>query len=486
MFRVMNAKTAEPLEIHGIRLGPELTAEQAKAIFALGEQAVVFALLAQAKILADRSGDRSVPSRRDDPSCPSGQKAPYEKPEKKSRKKKPGCKLGHEGHCRVKPDHIDRAVPHRESHCPECGGKLTKCNVSRKRYIEDIPHDVHVEVTEHTIHRDWCPRCRQMVEPKVPQALPNATIGNRLLVLSAWLHYALGNTISQILSVFNFHLQFVLTPGGLVQMWHRLAEILQSWYEEIGAEIIRAGVLYADETVWRINGRLGWLWCFTTPTATLFAIERSRASPVVLKFITEQFAGVLVSDFWAAYSILVCVKQKCLVHLLRDLERVERYKDTSGDWARFAKKLRRLIRDAIRLRKRWDERAPATYERRYHRMQQRLQVMIEIEWTNREARRLVKRLRRHQQELFTFVLNHQVPFENNFAERIIRLAVIMRKNSFNNRSAKGASTQAILMSVFTTLKQRGLNPIKIVEQALRIYITTGKLPALKDFTPAQP
>ena len=124
---------------------------------------------------------------------------------------------------------------------------------------------------------------------------------------------------------------------------------------------------------------------------------------MVLKFITEQFAGVLVSDFWAAYSILVCVKQKCLVHLLRDLERVERYKDTSEDWARFAKKLRRLIRDAIRLRQRRDEMAPATYERRHHRIQQRLQVMIEMEWTNREARRLVKRLRRYQQELFTFV-----------------------------------------------------------------------------------
>jgi hypothetical protein len=303
--------------------------------------------------------------------------------------------------------------------------------------------------------------------------------------MSAWLHYALGNTISQILSVFHFHLQFVLTPGGLVQMWHRLAEILPSWYEEIGEEIILSGVLYADETGWRINGLLGWLWCFTTPSATLFAIERSRASPLVLKFITEQFAGVLVSDFWAAYNILVCAKQKCLVHLLRDLERVERYQDTSGDWARFAKKLRRLIRDAIRLRKRRDEMAPATYERRYHRIQQRLQGMIQRDWTNREARRLGKRLRRHQQELFTFVLEHTVPFENNFAERIIRLAVIMRKNSFNNRRDKGASTQAILMSVFTTLKQRGLHPIKIVEQALRTYITTGNLPALKDFAPAQ-
>ena len=61
----------------------------------------------------------------------------------------------------------------------------------------------------------------------------------------------------------------------------------------------------------------------------------------------------------------------------------------------------------------------------------------------------------------------------------------MRKNSYNNRSAKGASTQAILMSVFTTLKQRGLNPIGAIEQALRTYITTGKLPPLKHFATAQ-
>lgn len=432
MFRLMQTTNAEPLEIHGIRLGPKLTEEQAKAIFAFGEQAVVFALLAQAKSLAEQNGDRLAGSRSDDPSCPSGQKAPYEKPNQKRRKKKPGRKPGHEGHGRAKPDHIDHREQHRASHCPDCGGTLKKCNVSRQRHIEDIGQDVHVETTEHTIHRDWCPRCRKMVEPKVPDALPNATIGNRLLVMSAWLHYALGNTISQILSVFNFHLHFTVTPGGLVQMWRRLGEI-----------------------------------------------------PVVLKFITEHFEGVLISDFWGAYNILTCVKQKCLVHLLRDLERVEKYQDTSGDWARFAKKLRRLIRDAIRLRKRLPDLDPATYERRYHRVEQRLQLLIETDWTNRQARRLVKRLRRHQHELFTFVLEHEVPFENNFAERIIRQAVIMRKNSYNNRSAKGASTQAILMSVFTTLKQRGLNPIKTIDQALRTYLTTGKLPALKDLSTAQ-
>jgi hypothetical protein len=206
---------------------------------------------------------------------------------------------------------------------------------------------------------------------------------------------------------------------------------------------------------------------------------------VVLKFLTDCFDGVLVSDFWGAYNVLTCVKQKCLVHLLRDLERVEKYKDTGADWTRFAKKLRRLIRDAIRLRKRMDTLDAATYQSRYHRIEKRLQLLIGTAWTNQEARRLLKRLRRHQHELFTFLLECEVPFENNFAERTIRQAVIMRKNSYNNRSDRGVATQAVLMSILTTLKQRDLNPVKTLEQALRSYITTGKLPTLTEISTAK-
>jgi len=107
--------------------------------------------------------------------------------------------------------------------------------------------------------------------------------------------------------------------------------------------------------------------------------------------------------------------------------------------------------------------------------------VIEHEWSNKEAKRLVKRLDRHHDELFTFLRDVDVPFDNNFGERSIRGAVIMRKNSFNNRSEKGAVTQSVLMSVFFTIKQRGLNPVDTVKKALKIYIKTGNLPRLKEF-----
>ena len=71
-----------------------------------------------------------------------------------------------------------------------------------------------------------------------------------------------------------------------------------------------------------------------------------------------------------------------------------------------------------------------------------------------------------------------LPFDNNHAERVIRDGVIKRKNSYCNRSKKGAETQAILMSIFQTLKQRKLNTVKTIMDAIKEKINTKKLPNL--------
>ena len=108
----------------------------------------------------------------------------------------------------------------------------------------------------------------------------------------------------------------------------------------------------------------------------------------------------------------------------------------------------------------------------------RLRELLETPWQDAHARRLVKRLRRHQADVFTFLDQPGVPFDNNAAERAIRPAVIIRKNSYGNRSQHGADTQAVLMSVFRTLKQRGHDPIQTVVQALATYLSTAQLPSL--------
>ncbi len=332
-------------------LGPQLTPEQATLIFQQGQEAVVFALLTLAKQLGEK---QTTPSATIDPSTPSGQIPPYAKPAANHRAKPKGARPGHPGHCRPTPTRVDRHETHTLETCPKCHGPVRPCRSSRTRVIEDIPADITPVVTEHTIPRYWCPECHTTVEPTVPDALPGSTVGLRVVVLSAWLHYLLGTTLAQIIDVFNFHLQFKLSSGGLIQMWRRLREILLAWYIEIQTQALASAVLHVDR--------------------------------------------------------------------LRDL--------------------------------------------------------LAQPWEQHHARRVVKRLKRHATELFTFLDHPEVPFDNNHVEHQIRPAVIVRKNSDANGSKDGAETQSILMSVFRTLKQRGHDPVSTVIEAIRAYLRTGQLPPL--------
>lgn len=477
-FRVVltlsQGKESRTIPTLEITLGPNLTAEEAQAIYEQGPEAVVFALLHMAKLLAEKQRQPE-----DSPSTPSGMKPVYKKEPTKQRRKKPGRKAGHPGSRRPQPPVIHQVILRLER-CPVCQSNVTPCQETRTRIVEDIPEHINPVVTQYTIHRAWCPQCRQRVEPKVVDALPGAQIGNHVLVLSAWLHYGLGVTIDQILSVFNFHLHFQLTPGGLVQMWYRLQEILFAWYHEIKTQALQAKTLFADETGWRVLGKTWWLWCFTTGDLTYYLIDRCRGSPLLRKFFKREFQGILVSDFWGAYNAIRCMaKQKCIPHLLRDLLRVEKHQQPGRSWRCFAKKLRRLLRDAMRLSKHSERTAP-DYTSKRQRLGVRLQALIDRPWKDKNARRLVKRLRRHQHELFTFLDHPEVPYDNNTAERGIRPAVIIRKNSYANRSEAGADMQAVLMSIFRTLKQRGRNPLETIVHALRTYLQTGKLPPLPD------
>jgi transposase len=460
-----------------------LTDAQAEELAACSDELLKMVLLAAAQRIAEQNAhiatleSRLMLDRTGDPNTPSGQRPIYTKPPTPRRKGKPGARPGHVGARRPIPPHVDRREEHRLERCPECGGELQRCGRKRTRTVEDILKDLRTEVTEHTIHRDYCPRCKKHVEPPVPDALPNAHLGHNLTALTGWLHYGVGVTTQQVQELVGIHLQTHLSCGGLISMWHRLAEVLGPWYEQIAQAARSSAVLWADETGWRNNGRTCWLWAFASKDACYYQIDRSRGGPALAKFFTESFDGVLVHDFWAAYDAISAVDhQCCLAHLLRELEKVDLTNRSQG-WLAFAKKLRRLIHDGIRLRKRADF-DPRRYGNLIRRIDRRLMELARGTYSDADAERLAKRLMRHCDILFTFLDRPEVPYENNHAERMIRPAVIIRKNSQSNRSDKGATTQAILMSIFRTLKLRGRDPVKTVAAALRSYTDSGHLPPL--------
>ena len=466
------ASTLDPAFVAAFRSGT-LTPEHAESVLPRDRAAAIFFLLQLSLILG-------TPAPAGGAHTPSGTVPPYAKPSAPRRRKKRGATPGHPGAARPRPEQIDRHESHHLPACPDCGGVLTRTGRTRTRLVEDIPDDLRPEVTEHTIHRDWCPCCHKQVEPKVPDALPHCTLGNRTVVLSAWLHYGLGVTTHQIVDVFNGHLNLPISDGGLTQMWHRLADVLGPWYEQIHRHCLDAGVLHADETGWRVEGRTWWLWCFATSDATYYLIDQSRGHPALDQFFVAEFGGVLVTDFWAAYDAVGRTKQKCWPHLLRELKEVDAGADAGGDWPEFAKRLRRIFGDAVRLELARGGTSSEEYDRKLSRLHGRMIDLAVGDWANAPAQRLAKRLHKYGEELLTFVEFEGVPSSNNHAEREVRPAVLMRKASYGNQSARGAATRGVLMSVCRTLKKRGQDPLPTILDALRSYASTGTLPSLPE------
>lgn len=448
---------------------------EAIALYRSGEQATVGVLLEQDAQI--RNYQNRLALAKDHPSTPSGQKPVYAKPAGGHRRKTPGRKDGHPGSRRPPPDHVDETLPHPLTRCPDCRTPLPEASETRTRYTEEIP-PVQPKITLHLIHRYWCSVCDRFVEAPFTAALPRSPIGLGTLIYSAWLHYALGLTLNKIVELLNVSAHFTITPGGLSQAWARLARILQPLYDQIAAQARSSSVLHADETGWRVNGLTHWLWCFTHKTLVYYVIDRCRGSPVVKKVLGDFFAGTLITDFFGAYNLIqVWKRQMCLVHLLRELARVDLI-HTAAAWSRFRNTLKGLLKDAFRLARQRASLSPEARARKKSRLQARLQCLATCASTDKHARRLAKRLRRYQDALLTFLDDPEVPPDNNHAERQTRPGVLCRKNSFGNRSQQGALTQALFMSLFRTLSLRHHHPVQSLQSLIESYLKTGNLPAL--------
>ena len=390
---------------------------EAEKIYASGKEATVLALLqlaAENKLLRERVNLlKPAAGSSDSPSTPSGMIPPHEKPSASGRRRKqPGRKKGHPGSRRpaIAPEAITHTQEHPLNACPHCNGPVTLLAETRERFTEDIPVQ-QPELTRHIQQVGWCTTCKKKVISVVSDALPGATIGNRALVLTSWLHYGLGTTVSHIVQVLGAHFHFRLTPGGLIQMWLRLSQILYPWYLQICEEARASAYLHADETGWRVNGVTHWLWCFCNHRLTCYLIHRCRGSPVLAGLFGELFCGILISDFWSAYDKLeTAARQVCFVHLFRELEKVAKA-NQNPEWLAFQKKLARFLRDSLRLDKN-DSLCEIDRTTRLLRLHQRLDDLLAAPYLDPDCKRLVARLHKHREHILTF-LEAGIPADNN-------------------------------------------------------------------------
>jgi len=296
-----------------------------------------------------------------------------------------------------------------------------------------------------------------MKEPAVTDALPGFGTGITTVVYTAFLHYYLGMSISKILKDLKIH-GMTLTSGSLVGGWHALADILRPFYSEIH-EKVRGSTeaVYADETGFRQKGKRFWLWTFATKEEAFFTIRKSRGGNVVLDVLGDVFYGILVTDFWKPYfAVKSALRQWCIAHFLREFKKIEfKRKELPEEYYLFKKKVKRLFNDALRESK--DNTSTQEKREKAHgRFLKRLDAIVIDDHSDPDVKRLVKRLKTYRDGFFTFVIK-DVDATNNYAERTIRFAVIMRKISFHTMSDKGSETMSILISVFKTLELRDKN-----------------------------
>ena len=364
-------------------------------------------------------------------------------------------------------------VIHAPESCSECGTGLSGGWVQRTREVIDLPV-VPAEVIEHVFVARICPLCdkrRMPQEPLEGLAIGRRRLGPNLVSLIVTLREEGRLPVRSIQWYLQTVHQLKLSLGAITDVIHATAQRAQPVVAEMLERIRGSPVVHADETGWREDGANGYVWTFSTPTERYF-LRRGRGKVVVDEVLGESpsqgdgslFSGVLVSDFYAAYSHYPGLKQRCWVHLLRDIDELKALYPQDTALVRWATSVRQLY-DRAKACADASSRPASGYQPSAsgdQLMLEKLLLSLCQPFSNDDTApqaKLCRRIERFIKELFVFVSHPDVPSENNAAERSLRHLVISRKISGGTRSERGTNTKMALASLFGTWRVNGLNPL---------------------------
>ena len=351
-------------------------------------------------------------------------------------------------------------------HCPDCHYRLHGESLDYSREVVELPPPQAVEVIEHQVVKRWCPHCEQWCSPQLDlsgQVFGQGRIGVRVAALVAYLRTTLRLPVRQVQTYLATLHDLQLSVGEIVELAHDVRQQLQGRADKLLEQVRQQPVVHQDETGWRENGQNGYIWATVSDgseAVRYYEYSPSRSHQVALRLLGSHFRGILVSDFYAAYNLVPGLHQRCWTHLLRDLHALKEEHAARDDVIQWAQQVRQVYDDA----KQWlNDHPAATIEQR----RQKYDELYQRAWRlgrqyafegGHPCWALAKRLLRHQEELFLFVLVPDLPADNNLAERSIRPVVIMRKISGGSRSDEGSKTRLTLASLLGTWQARHLNP----------------------------
>ena len=321
-------------------------------------------------------------------------------------------------------------------------------------------------ITEYQCHSVACPHCRKSTRAELPAEVRGSSFGPRLAGLVAYLTVGLRIPRRGVEQLLTTALGIEISLGSTQKLVEESSEALAAACQELEKQLPREPVLNSDETGWRSMGERRWLWALVGDSFVYFSLAATRSSAVLIHLLGTVFPGILCSDRFGAYLKYHKGKaQFCWAHLKRDLLGIQTFARTT-DAEQFCRDALAMVARLFRLwhRFRGGEFDRAELIRKSIPLQKKFFNLCEqhLDSEDNEVGTLATAMFEHCDRLFAFLEHPGVEPTNNSAERALRHAVIWRKISFGNQSAKGEIATARLLTAARTCVMQRRNALEFL------------------------
>lgn len=392
-----------------------------------------------------------------------------------------GGQVGHPGHTLHKVDNPDHTVLHQVHLCSSCGRSLANALLidRARRQVFDLP-PLKIEVTEHQAEMKICPGCGRLNEASFPEDVQQTTqYGSRLKASAVYLsQYQLipYNRLSELFADIFAH---NLSQATLVNANLSCYEILEHVEYEIKKQLIDSKVIHLDETGMRIKGIREWLHVVSTEYLTYYAAHHSRGSEANEAMgILPVFKGRCVHDGWKPYFKFGCLHALCNAHHLRDLTGVaeEDCQEWPGEMIDLLLEIKRTTEEKRSMDLWLDYDEVERFEVMYDQIINKGMLENPPPKTpdlskkrgrkkQTAAKNLVDRLSEYHREVLAFMYDPTVPFDNNLAERDIRMLKVQQKVSGTFRSRRGADSFCRIRGYISTARKNSVSVLDAIQGA---------------------
>jgi transposase len=372
---------------------------------------------------------------------------------------------------------------HRIGSCPRCGHGLKPALWSEPRVIQQVDiQETPLSIQEHRSHPGWCPCCEKLYEAPLPIGIQcGGLVGPRLTTMIAYLKGVCHASFSTVRTYVRDVLRVTISRSQLAVIIGKVTRALEQPYQELFDRLPDQERLNVDETGHKQNRVAMWTWCFRAELYTLFKIDPTRSTNVLINALGTEFEGVLGCDYFSSYRSYLrrfdVKMQFCLAHLIRDVKFLTTLPD-ARDRA-YGERLRQALKGLF-----------AVIHRRGQISDQLFQIDLKLAradvlrcgMTNvpatRHSRNMAKRFEKHGKSYFQFITTPGVEPTNNLAEQAIRFVVIDRRITQGTRSDGGNRWCERIWTVIATCTQQGRSVFEYLEAVVGAWFDGTEPPLL--------